>query len=138
MTGMWWITLISETAKEAESLMVSSTSLNPAGVTKEDVVGGVDTGTGKETGLELVRQIYPKLGLTPGLLLAPGWSHDPWWPRPSRQRPERSTEISTATPIWTLRQTARAHGLHRGKDRQGKAGRKLQPRGGILAQGGGG
>lgn len=30
------------------------------------------------------------------------------------------------------------HGLHRGKDRQGKAGRKLQPRGGILAQGGGG
>ena len=33
--------------------------------------------TGKETGLELVRQIYPKLGLTPGLLLAPGWSHDP-------------------------------------------------------------
>ena len=71
------ITLISETAKEAESLMVSSTSLNPAGVTKEDVVGGVDTGTGKETGLELVRQIYPKLGLTPGLLLAPGWSHDP-------------------------------------------------------------
>ena len=40
-------------------------------------MGGVDTGTGKETGLELVRQIYPKLGLTPGLLLAPGWSHDP-------------------------------------------------------------
>ena len=66
------ITLISETAKEAESLSVSSTSLNPAGVTKEDVVGGVDTATGKETGLELVRQIYPKLGLVPGLLLAPG------------------------------------------------------------------
>lgn len=71
------ITLISETAKEAESLSVSSTSLNPAGVAKEDVVGGVDTATGKETGLELVRQIYPKLGLVPGLLLAPGWSHDP-------------------------------------------------------------
>ena len=66
------ITLISETAKEAESLSVSSTSLNPTGVTKEDVVGGVDTETGKETGLELVRQIYPKLGLVPGLLLAPG------------------------------------------------------------------
>ena len=30
------------------------------------------------------------------------------------------------------------HGVHRSKDRQGKAGRKLQPRGGILAQGGGG
>ncbi len=31
----------------------------------------------KETGLELVRQIYPKLGMTPGLLLAPGWSQFP-------------------------------------------------------------
>ena len=71
------ITLISEAAKEAESLSISSTSLNPAGVAKEDIVGGVDTGTGKETGLELVRQIYPKLGLVPGLLLAPGWSDDP-------------------------------------------------------------
>lgn len=70
------ISLISQAAKEAESLTVASTSLNPDGVTKEDVVGGVDTVTGKETGLELVRQIYPKLGMTPGLLLAPGWSQD--------------------------------------------------------------
>ena len=71
------ITLISESAQAAESLSVSSTSLNPAGVTKEDIVGGVDSSTGKETGLELVRQIYPKLGLVPGILLAPGWSDDP-------------------------------------------------------------
>lgn len=59
------------------SVSVTSTSLNPAAVTKEDIVGGVDMATGKETGLELVRQIYPTLGLVPGLLLAPGWSHDP-------------------------------------------------------------
>lgn len=71
------ITLISESAQEAESLSISSTSLNPAGVTKEDIVGGVSSSTGAETGLELVRQIYPKLGLVPGILLAPGWSDDP-------------------------------------------------------------
>ena len=53
------ITLISESAQEAESLSISSTSLNPAGVTKEDIVGGVSSSTGAETGLELVRQIYP-------------------------------------------------------------------------------
>ncbi len=70
------ITLISAAAKEAASLSVASTSVNPDGVTREDIVGGVDATTGKETGLELVRQIYPKLGMVPGLLLAPGWSQD--------------------------------------------------------------
>lgn len=70
------ITLISTAAKEATTLSVASTSIKPSGVTKEDIVGGVNATTGKETGLELVRQIYPKLGMTPGILLAPGWSQD--------------------------------------------------------------
>lgn len=60
-----------------DSVKVSSKSLRPSAVTKEDIVGGVDVSSGKETGLELIRQIYPALGLVPGLLLAPGWSHDP-------------------------------------------------------------
>ena len=70
------ITLISSAAKAATTLNVASTSINPAGVTREDIVGGVNATTGQETGLELVRQIYPKLGMVPGILLAPGWSHD--------------------------------------------------------------
>ena len=41
-----------------------------------DIVGGVDTSTGKVSGLEVVQQVYPKLGLTPGILLAPGFSKD--------------------------------------------------------------
>ena len=40
-------------------------------------VPGVDASTGKETGLELIRQIYPTLGMVPGLILAPGCSHAP-------------------------------------------------------------
>lgn len=71
------IALISQAAKEADSLSVASTSINPKGVTYSDIVGGVDATTGEETGLELVRRIYPKLGMTPGILLAPGWSHLP-------------------------------------------------------------
>lgn len=71
------IDLLTEAAKGAATLSVASKSINPAGVTREDVVGGVDTATGKETGLELVRHIYPKFGMTPGILLAPGWSQDP-------------------------------------------------------------
>lgn len=70
------ITILSQAAKEAATLSVAGKSLNPAGVTREDVVGGVDALTGKETGMELIRHIYPKLGMVPGLLLAPGWSGD--------------------------------------------------------------
>lgn len=75
--GSVLITLLSEDAKGAAQLSVSSKSLDPSGVTQADIVGGVDAQTGKETGLELVRQIYPKLGMIPGLLLAPGWSQSP-------------------------------------------------------------
>ena len=39
-------------------------------------MGGVDNSTGKETGLEVVRQVYPKLSMTPGILLAPRFSKD--------------------------------------------------------------
>lgn len=70
------ISLISNAAMEATSLTVSGTSLKPEGVTAADIVGGIDVATGQETGLELVRHIYPKLGMVPGLLLAPGWSHN--------------------------------------------------------------
>ena len=69
------ITLLSQAAIEAESVAVSSTSLNPEAVTETDIVGGTNPTTGAETGLDLIRQIYPTLGMVPGLLLAPGWSH---------------------------------------------------------------
>lgn len=70
------ITMLAQAAKEAKGLTVSSKSINPAGVTIEDVVGGVDALTGRETGMELVRHIYPKFGMVPGILLAPGWSQN--------------------------------------------------------------
>lgn len=72
------ITLLESGAgKEAKSLKVSSTSIDPAAVTETDVIGGLDSATGKETGCELIRQVYPLYQMTPGLLLAPGWSHKP-------------------------------------------------------------
>ena len=74
--GSVTITLLDEVA-EAETVKIASTSLNPAGVTAADIVGGVDVETGAETGIEMVRRIYPKFGLTAGILLAPGWSQDP-------------------------------------------------------------
>ena len=65
------------TYAEATQLTVKSTSIDPTAVKAKDIVGGYDAVTDKETGLELIRQVYPKFNLTPGLLLAPGWSHIP-------------------------------------------------------------
>lgn len=58
----------------AAQLTVSGNWLDPGKVTAADIVGGVDISTGNETGLEVVRQIYPKLSMVPGILLAPRYS----------------------------------------------------------------
>jgi len=60
----------------AASLTVSGKRLDPDLVTAADIIGGVDAATGRETGLEVLRQVYPRFGLTPGILLAPRWSKD--------------------------------------------------------------
>lgn len=75
--GTVCITLLSDTASAAQSLNIASKSLKPSGVTGEDIVGGVNSLTGAESGLELIRQIYPMFNLVPGLLLAPGWAEQP-------------------------------------------------------------
>lgn len=59
------------------SVTLSGSRIDPSKVTYRDVVGFYDSITGRETGTELVRRVYPTFGLTPLLLLAPGWSHDP-------------------------------------------------------------
>lgn len=59
----------------ATKLRVASTSIDPTAVTMNDVIGV--SASGGEKGLETLRQVYPRFGMTPGLLLAPGWSHIP-------------------------------------------------------------
>lgn len=61
----------------ATSVTVTGNILDPSMITKQDIIGAHNASTGKETGMELIRQVYPKLGVVPGLLLAPGWSHVP-------------------------------------------------------------
>lgn len=59
------------------SVKVTYTKLDPSKVTKDEIIGGYDATTGKYTGAELIRQVFPMFGLVPGILLAPGWSHIP-------------------------------------------------------------
>lgn len=61
----------------ADKLSVTGYLLDPDAVTKEDIIGAYDTKTGKETGMELIRQVYPKFGVVPSIALAPGYSQIP-------------------------------------------------------------
>jgi phage tail sheath protein FI len=45
-------------------------------VTPNDVIVSVNAVAGAETGMEVIRQVYPKLGIVPGQLLAPNYSED--------------------------------------------------------------
>lgn len=72
------ITLFTTEKTEAVTgLKVEADQLDPTMINKESIIGGYDAATGQETGLEVIRQVYPKLGLVPGILLAPEWSKIP-------------------------------------------------------------
>lgn len=62
---------------DATDLKISFKVIAPEMVTEEDIIGFYHAETGEETGLEVLRQIYPKYGIVPGVLLAPGWTEKP-------------------------------------------------------------
>ena len=59
---------------DAEEISVTADALDPSKVTDADIVGATDPTTGKNTGLQAVRDIFPKLGVVPGIIVAPKWS----------------------------------------------------------------
>lgn len=70
------ITMTGTRAAET-SIKVSGTALTPAAVQSSDIIGGVDVNTGKYKGLEVVNSIFSSVGMVPGVIAAPGWSHKP-------------------------------------------------------------
>ncbi len=76
-SGKLVVTMISEKAMSAANVRVTSVSIAPEKVTAEDIIGGYDAETGKEYGMEVLRQVYPRTGMTAAFILAPGWSHKP-------------------------------------------------------------
>lgn len=59
------------------NVKISYTVIDPTMVTVSDVIGGYDSATRKRSGIDCVNMVYPLLGIVPGQLLAPGWSHIP-------------------------------------------------------------
>lgn len=75
--GQLVVTLLSDgAAYDASSIYLDTAEkLDPSAVDYTDIIGRADGNV--ETGLQLIRQIYPLFGMTPGLIVAPGWSHYP-------------------------------------------------------------
>ncbi|BAE83966.1 hypothetical protein [Desulfitobacterium hafniense] len=68
--------LINDLTEEMESpVAVTFDIVNPAAVTKAEVIGGL-TGTTR-TGISVVELVYQTLNRVPTILDAPGWSHIP-------------------------------------------------------------
>lgn len=76
--GKTVVTVLSSGAAYSDTaVLVESKSIAPEMVKEADIIGALDIEKGTETGLEAIRQIYPKYGVVPGALLAPGWSESP-------------------------------------------------------------
>lgn len=58
------------------ALTITADKLDPSAVTKADIIGGIDAATGAKKGLELISEVYPRFGVIPSLILAPGFSSD--------------------------------------------------------------
>lgn len=75
--GNLLITVLSSgTMQENTAVTVTYRMLDTEAVSAEDIVGGIDNATGKAKGLELIDEIYPRFGKVPGIIIAPGFSHN--------------------------------------------------------------
>ncbi len=57
-------------------LSISFDEVDPSKVTKSDIIGGFNISTKQTTGFELIETVFPKYGIAPDLVIAPGWSQD--------------------------------------------------------------
>ncbi len=63
--------------KAGSSVKVAYSKLNPDGVTYADIIGGYSASERVKKGLEAISDIFPKYGIIPGTLIAPGFSQIP-------------------------------------------------------------
>ena len=65
-----------EGASSGERIDVSFTMLKPDKVTTDDIIGGIDSSTGKNKGIECLEDVFPLTRKVPTLVLAPKFSSD--------------------------------------------------------------
>lgn len=76
--GRLSISFIPDSAFDStKAVTVSAKQVDLSKVTSTTIVGAYNMSTGKSSGIELIQSVYPKLGVIPNLLIAPGFSHLP-------------------------------------------------------------
>lgn len=59
------------------SASLTCTLIDTTKVTSAEIIGSYNTSTGVSTGAQLIDKVYPKLGVIPGIIIAPGFSQIP-------------------------------------------------------------
>ena len=59
-----------------DSVTLTYKEVDTSLITTAEIIGGVDAETGKSRGIECIEDVYPKLAMVPGCLIAPKYSTD--------------------------------------------------------------
>ncbi|MCM1045636.1 MAG: hypothetical protein NC417_09010 [Candidatus Gastranaerophilales bacterium] len=89
----------------AEKLTIAYTMLNPAGVSIEDVIGGV-TENGVRTGIELVDEIYSRFKMVPEIISAPKFSVHPAVAAALEAKAELAGDLTNAIAVVDIESAA--------------------------------
>ncbi len=75
----WIVTRVPSGAIAADNSDIEVAGKVPAttAVDATTIIGGVDAGTGKRSGLEVVEDVFQATSYVPGVIICPAWSHDP-------------------------------------------------------------
>lgn len=66
---------INFTEEQTGTVKIAYDKADPSKVTDADILGAWSSGDDKRTGAELIKSIFPMLGIVPFIITAPGWSH---------------------------------------------------------------
>jgi hypothetical protein len=106
--------------KDATTLTIAYTKLNPEGVTAEDIIGGV-TEDGIRTGIELADEVYSRFGVIPDILAAPGFSQNPAVAAALEAKAELAGDLTSAIAVVDIEseETTKIEDVKEAKDKLG-------------------
>lgn len=87
------------------TLKIAYTKLNPAGVTAEDIIGGVSA-AGVRTGIELVDEIYSRFEMVADIISAPGYSRLPAVAAALEAKAELAGDLINAMAVIDIESTS--------------------------------
>ncbi|MBO5032144.1 MAG: hypothetical protein J6C19_07980 [Lachnospiraceae bacterium] len=106
--------------KNASTLTIAYTKLNPEGVTAEDIIGGV-TEDGVRTGIELADEVYSRFGVIPDIISAPKYSADPAVAAALEAKAELIGDLTNAIAVIDIEsaETTKINDVKAAKDKLG-------------------